>query len=340
MRCCLAAGTLILCAGVVFGQGGVTLDHVEGTIEEGGTVVFHMRLNNDGDPVHRMLNGYRITSNGLTWGAIEGTMNPAYPWDLVSGYPCFFDLGMSVAVFPPDLIGFSGEVGLWGTGLPPGFDDIGYTITVGPISLNNGSCLTLDSSFYPIAGYWLWQIEGGIAVNCDWDGPHNIGYCSLITWLSQDPIYLKELEDRLVYVYFRPPDVNDVDLCSVRIQDKIKTYSQECAWIEGDLIVTDVLAFRLIAPWRPISGTFNTTYTVSWDTYSGHHYVLYGDLNVELYPGDVNLDGEVNAGDLIFMSDYLFSDGLPSQLEEVMDIDQNGRVDALDMAALSRLVGF
>ncbi|UCD64846.1 MAG: dockerin type I repeat-containing protein [Candidatus Zixiibacteriota bacterium] len=341
----VAFGLLPLSAAL--GQGVITLDHVEGLnasggFDDGATLTFHLRLTNVGDTVVAMANGYKFTSDGISWGSLHGSfVGPLDYWVCWLWPPCPFDI-QTVDYFPPNIVGFQAMTGPSGYGLPTGFDDVGCTITVGPLSVNNGTYLTLDSSFFPPAGPWTWLIEGGTAVHCEWGGPYTYYYIPQQpdTWLSQDPIYLKELVDRIIYVYFRPADVNDVDLCSVRVQDKIKTYSQDCAWIEGDLIVTDVFVFRLLSPYRPISGTVNTTYTVSWDTYSGDHYVLYGDLNVELYPGDVNLDGEVNASDLIFMSDYLFNAGPPSQLKEVMDIDQNGRVDALDMTALSRLIGF
>ncbi|UCD64845.1 MAG: putative Ig domain-containing protein [Candidatus Zixiibacteriota bacterium] len=179
LRILLAALMVFASANFVAAQGGITVDHVEGLnglgqVEDGATLTFHMRLSNTDEgaaPIMALTNGYVIQSDGATWTGMSGELNPAYNWDLNFGFPCFFDLGMYVNVYDP-VIGFGGAAGQFGTGLPAEFDDIGYTITVGPISQNSATELVLDSSFYGTAGYWIWGISGGIGVDCDWYGPY------------------------------------------------------------------------------------------------------------------------------------------------------------------------
>jgi hypothetical protein len=55
-------------------------------------------------------------------------------------------------------------------GLPAGYNDIAYTIDIGPIAKSNhNKTICLDSSFYPPSGVWKWA---GPDVFPSWDGPH------------------------------------------------------------------------------------------------------------------------------------------------------------------------
>ncbi len=59
-----------------------------------------------------------------------------------------------------------------GTGLPDGFDEVAWTVTVGPVSGSYaGKHLCIDSSYFPPSGLWLWAPTGQSEVPT-WDGPH------------------------------------------------------------------------------------------------------------------------------------------------------------------------
>ena len=62
-----------------------------------------------------------------------------------------------------------------GPGMADGFDDIAYTITIGPIDASNvGKHVCIDSSFYEPTGTWMWAFGTGTpsSVPPGWDGPH------------------------------------------------------------------------------------------------------------------------------------------------------------------------
>ena len=154
--------------------GMITLDHVVGSpaagqITAGIDVVFHLRLKNaTADKAKGIMNGFRIYSpDGATWnttvGDTTGTLGKAD-----------FDLIMSIMPFGitgsgADTIGFGGAV-VTGPGLAPGFDDIAYTITIGPIN-TVGKNVCVDSAYYRPSGSWMWAY-GKDSFPPTWDGPH------------------------------------------------------------------------------------------------------------------------------------------------------------------------
>ena len=66
--------------------GNVTVTQVDGLnadnkIEDGATLTFHMNLNNPyANAIGAMDNGFWFNSDGMTWGSLSGTWNPAYCW--------------------------------------------------------------------------------------------------------------------------------------------------------------------------------------------------------------------------------------------------------------------
>ncbi len=295
----------------------IEVDHVEGLDASGGiypgaTLTFHMRITGDAYAYPVISNGFSIKGDGISWTAVTGELNPAYNWDLSFGFPCFFDLGMYITAFSTgsgtDTIGFGGAADIFGTGLPAGFDDIAYTITIGPFEGYDSGTIVLDSScYYPSTGCWVW---GWTAV--EWGGPYEYGYCEGCggsdpeTYLEQDPIILKDLADRVLRVYVANENVGDIDLNSVVVQGKIPPYT--AARIEGDLLVTDVFMFRFLSAWRPISADVQGTYSISYDI-GGVTKTLYGDVNIQVYPGDLNFDGVEDQQDILFMVDYIWNGG-------------------------------
>ena len=159
----------------------VTVDQVDGLtsrglIPDGATLVFHVRLFNDADIQYCLSNGYRVYGEGYDWTAVSGEWNPDYNWNVAYGEPFFFEYGSPfINIFSTgadaDTIGFAAVGGENGIGLPSGFDDIAYTITVGPMESRGAGPLVIDSSFWYPANYWLWapySSDGDVG----WGGPY------------------------------------------------------------------------------------------------------------------------------------------------------------------------
>jgi len=155
----------------------VTLDHVDGSpaagqITAGGEVVFHLRLKNGmAEKAKGITNGFRIYSpDGASWsttvGDTTGTLGKA-DFDLVFAVQTFNIDGGGA-----DTVGFGGSI-MTGPGLAPGFDDIAYTITIGPIDASNaGKKVCIDSSYYRPSGTWTWAYGSTVGSFIPgWDGP-------------------------------------------------------------------------------------------------------------------------------------------------------------------------
>ncbi|MEW6413294.1 MAG: hypothetical protein AB1483_12630 [Candidatus Zixiibacteriota bacterium] len=343
----LISAVMVLASFSLVSAQSVVVDHVDGLnagggIDDGAVLTFYMRLTGDATPHYVISNGFRVYGDGLEWGGMTGTLNPAYKWDLSFGFPCFFDLGMFINYFADgvgaDTIGFGGAAGMYGTGLPAGFDDIGYWFTIGPVHGPQGAVLTVDSSFYRPAGRWVWDI---VEANVAWGGPYTymLGeepVCpEVITYLEQDPIILKDLADRVLRVYVECEDNAGVDLSSVVVQGKIPPYT--AARIEGDLLVTDVFIFRFLSAWRPISADVQGTYSVGYSV-NGEFKTLYGDMNLQVYAGDLNFDGIEDVNDITFLVDYMFKGGKAPMLEEALDVNRDGYNDIRDLRAIVEIV--
>ncbi|MEW6413296.1 MAG: dockerin type I domain-containing protein [Candidatus Zixiibacteriota bacterium] len=343
---CFVAVIIMVAAGTAT-EPFISVDHVDGLnacgqIDPGAVVKFHIRITSD-EFVHMAINnGYKLCGNEVNWTTLSGEMNPIYPWDLdpLVSFPPFFDYGMFIVVFGDgqgcDTIGFAGVAGQLGTGLPAGFDDIAYTITAGPFSGTPGAQVVLDSSFFPPAGTWLWDITP----NVGWGGPYTyrFGECpgpQLYTFLEQDPIILKDLADRVLRVYVAGEDVAGIDLSSVVVQGKIPPYT--VARIEGDLLVTDVFMFRFLSTWRPISSDVQGAYSISYNV-NGETKTLFGDMNLQIYPADLNFDGVEDVNDITFLVDYMFRGGNAPMLEEALDVNRDGYVDARDLRELVQFI--
>jgi hypothetical protein len=158
----------------------ITLDHVDGSpavgqISAATDVKFYMRLMNvSGFKAKGITNGFRIYSpDGATWttctGGTTGTLT-GDDFDLV-----FSKKNFSVTGTEADTVGFGGAV-MTGPGLADGFNDVAFSIAIGPIDASNvGKHVCIDSSYYPPSGGWKWAFgpedEGG-SHSPGWDGPH------------------------------------------------------------------------------------------------------------------------------------------------------------------------
>ncbi|GEM_PF-1484682 len=156
-------------------EAAVILDHVDGSwdangIRTGIPVVFNMRLvNNTGHNMTGIVNGYRVFSiNGAHWGNTVGAWAPAFdPMDYeIGAWINYFGVTGSGA----DTVGFAAAAAV--KGLVNGFDDVLYTIEIGPIDTADiGKTVCLDSAYYPPSGIWKWA---GPQINCypEWFGPY------------------------------------------------------------------------------------------------------------------------------------------------------------------------
>jgi hypothetical protein len=152
----------------------VTLDSVDGlyavdSVQAGVPITFYIRItNNTDDAISGLTHGFRICSpDGARWattiGDTTGTVGQAQ-FDLVFSLMTF-----SVTGSGADTVGFGGNK-LYGPGLLPGFDDIVYTVQIGPIGTSyHGDRICIDSSWFPPGGDWLWA-NGSHTVYPDWDG--------------------------------------------------------------------------------------------------------------------------------------------------------------------------
>ena len=189
----------------------VTLDHVDGVTDDKMRVeqpiTFYLRLtNNSSETYIGSVNAFRLYSpDGARWvpGYSLDTADcakPPCPVDTVwygrfvdpagrtplvwhGQDPQIYDGALHVYARSrdgqlSDTIAFTGFVSSTGVGLEPGFDDIGYTITIGRLPQTMaGLTICLDTSFFPPTGGWLWA--GNNQVSPTWDGPHcfSVGVC-------------------------------------------------------------------------------------------------------------------------------------------------------------------
>ena len=158
-------------------EAAMILDNVTGQygltgIKAGVPVTFTMRaINNSGENIMDVLNGYKVYSpDGAQWDTLTA--------DTFSAFTSMFDLVFVINEFSTDgsgadTVGFGGAVML-SPGMPDGYDDLAYTITIGPVdSIYDGQTICLDSSWYPPNNpSWLWHNALWGEIYPDWSGPH------------------------------------------------------------------------------------------------------------------------------------------------------------------------
>ena len=166
----LAAFTL-MSFGVAGGQS-LSLDHVDGLNTSGGLetdvpVTFHLRVRAGDNSYSGITNGFRIYSETAQWGSTVGDSIGTLGMTQFDGG--FFINEFSLDGTGADTVGFA-AFRFFYEGLPAGFDDVAYTIQIGPISATyEGAVICLDSAFFPPTGVWKWA---GPQAYPAWDGPH------------------------------------------------------------------------------------------------------------------------------------------------------------------------
>jgi hypothetical protein len=173
-----AIAILLLCfvTSPIMAQGVISLDHVDGETEPGqivagGTVTFHIRLNNiTSFDLSGSTNGFRIYSpDGGIWSPIVGDTTSI-------GWGEFYDGGLflsqsSVTGSDADTIGFGGFA-MMKPGMEVGFNQVVYSISTQIDPSQNGKTFCIDSCYYAPAGYWFWSHSTDGSSTPTWDGPH------------------------------------------------------------------------------------------------------------------------------------------------------------------------
>lgn len=157
-------------------NGSITVDSVDGLssgrIPTGSSVTLHLRLvNNSGLNIKGITNGFRVYSpDGARWGDAEADTTGALggeDFDLI-----WIINEFSVTGSGADTVGCAGSV-MTNQGIPDGFDDIVYTLTIGPIpSGYTNKTVCVDSSYWPPSGTWLWAGDQQVSGKPGWSGPH------------------------------------------------------------------------------------------------------------------------------------------------------------------------
>ncbi len=227
LRALFIGGLMVVgLAGLAYGQS-ITLDHVDGLnatggLETGVPITFYLRVTSDADNHGGITNGFAVSSStGAQWGAtVADTTGTLGKTQFDGGFFInhFSDDGMGA-----DTVGFGG-FRLFQVGMPAGFDDVAFTIEIGPIdAAYNGGEICLDSSFYRPSGVWKWA---GPDVFPAWDGPH----CYTIGEVAANP----EITC--------PPDTNlsvcDPDtLClPFEVVNADWVTASEPAWVDGNQV--------------------------------------------------------------------------------------------------------
>ncbi len=156
--------------------GSLSLDHVEGlssegTIEPGVPTTFHIRLsNNSGYDIIGSTNGFRVYSpTGIDWHTTVATFTETVDNTIYDGGQYVNEFSMDA--LGSDTVGFGG-FRMFKAGIPNGFDDIVWTIQIGPVdALFDGQQICLDTCFYYPINEWMWSTTAGMSYPT-WDGPH------------------------------------------------------------------------------------------------------------------------------------------------------------------------
>ncbi len=225
--------------------------------------------------------GFEIAStDGATWSDVI----PA--WVDSSGIIPRFDLNIGIVKRgsgSADTVGFYGSSFL-GSGLPPGFDTIVFTITLAPEVVGSGQTLCLDSVFVPPAGQWEMQLSDAGNLSPDWTG----GGC----WPVVEEPGLDSDGDGVTDGCDNCPDTPNPDQRDSDF-DHVGDACEICCLGEytGDLNYDGFDS-------QPIDLAYMVDYM-----FAG------GPTPVCMEEGDVNCDGEFDPSDLAIIVDYLFVGG-------------------------------
>ncbi|UCC44617.1 MAG: T9SS type A sorting domain-containing protein, partial [Candidatus Zixiibacteriota bacterium] len=120
----------------------------------GNTHVFSLRVTNNSANLYNTSNGFRVFSDdGATWTTTTGAWLNNFDDLFTNVYINPFDVDGAGS----DTIGFAGVSFGAPDGLPPGYNDLAFQITIGPTALADvGKHICIDSSWYRPGGTWKW----------------------------------------------------------------------------------------------------------------------------------------------------------------------------------------
>ncbi len=175
---------LVLSPVISFGQTGlITIDNVEGmiapnTVAAGQQLTFNFRLEvTMSELLRASANGFRVYSpSGAVWDTTYGEFTGAITTSMMD---LQFVSPYSLDGIGADTIGFGG-VAMFSPGIPSGFNEVVWSVTIGPIDIGyDGGIICIDSSYYPPVNDWEWASSGD-RLFPDWGGP----YCYTIAKLT------------------------------------------------------------------------------------------------------------------------------------------------------------
>lgn len=184
-----------------FGQASITIDHVDGEPVPGilGTnipITFHIRLSYNGvEPISSVTNIFYIEStDGVEWGSTTGEYTGAITNAMLEQR---FINQASLDGMLADTCGFNAFTTGF-VGIASGFDEIVFTISIGPIDKQyNDGHICFDSTNFA-ATSWLWFDLNALDVIPSWDGPHCYTIDSLYNDYDGDGIL--DSEDNCIFV--------------------------------------------------------------------------------------------------------------------------------------------
>lgn len=156
-------------------QGVITLDHTDGlwnidTLNINQPITFHLRLeNNTTDVLKGFTHGFEISSpDGAQWDTLTAAHTGAITMAM---FDQLFVTEIDGDGMGADTIGLAGFV-LFATGVLDGFNEIAFTVSIGPIdAAYHQDEICLDSAFFPPGGVWKWGLAAGESFP-DWGGPY------------------------------------------------------------------------------------------------------------------------------------------------------------------------
>ncbi len=268
---------------LIQGQSMFSVDHVSGLIEgnmpvDGSTATINIRLDNGNSNITGYTNGFRIYSeNGATWtttlGELTGAITPAIlEQNFINS---FSEDGMGA-----DTVGFGG-FRLFAPGIPTGFSEIVWTLTVGPFDqLDIGKSICIDTSYYPPAGNWTWSTVTGDIIP-DWFDQQ--------CWsIGGDVIN-------------NPPVLNPIGNMAVNEGINLN-FGVSATDIDGDPLTYSIIATNLpvgytfvgnIFDWTPTfddAGVYSVTFQVSDGMYTDEETISITVYNVSQAMSSLSLD--------------------------------------------------
>ncbi|MEW6413301.1 MAG: putative Ig domain-containing protein [Candidatus Zixiibacteriota bacterium] len=166
-----------------------------------------------------------------------------------------------------------------------------------------------------------------------------------VTFLEHDPLFINsDIIDQTVGVILAGFDVSQVDISSILIMGMVvpehdPPYMTSWTGYTEPVLYIPFYTNRLLAHYRPYRTSIQDTYLVTFLLLDGTPVELRGDINIEINPGDLNVDGIVDNQDIDLLVNVLWNNGRrASDYEALYDVDGNGKLDPLDLRALINIV--